>query len=103
MPGHTATVVIDATSFHDPAAGCSPNNLSTITPRPLVVSGPHLTYAPGETGTTTFSFMTERCKDGGRYGISIWALTEEASETNADRMSSLTIVDCGFPSPPGIP
>ena len=103
MPGHTATVVIDATSFHDPAAGCNPNNLSTTTPRPLVVSGPHLTYAPGETGTTTFSFMAERCKDGGRYGISIWALTEEASETDADRMSSLTVVDCGFPSPSGIP
>jgi hypothetical protein len=41
-------------------------------------------------------------KDGGRYGIYVWALREESSETDADRMSTFTVVDCGFPSPPGI-
>jgi hypothetical protein len=101
-PGHTTTVVVDGTEFHDAANGCDINHLDTV-PRPLVIStGSHLAYAPGELGTTTFSFMIDRCKDGGRYGISVWALREESSEADADRVSSLTVVDCGFPSPPGI-
>ena len=100
-PDHPTTIVVDATAFHDAASGCATSHLDTV-PRPLVLMGPHMTYAPGETGTTTFSFMTERCKDGGRYGISVWALREESSETDADRVSSFTVVDCGFPSPPGI-
>ena len=102
MPGHPTTIGMDATSFHDAASGCNPNHLDTV-PRPLVVTGPHLTYAPGETGTTTFSFeLADRCKDGGRYGIAVWALREESSESDADRISTFTVLDCGFPSPPGI-
>jgi hypothetical protein len=102
MPGHTSTIEVDATSFHDAAPGCATSHLDTV-PRPLVVTGPHVTYAPGETGTTTFSFeVADRCKDGGRYGIYVWALRQESSETDADRISTFTVVDCGFPSPPGI-
>jgi hypothetical protein len=102
MPGHASTIEVDATSFHDAAPGCATSHLDTV-PRPLVVTGPHVTYAPGETGTTTFSFeVADRCKDGSRYGIYVWALREESSETDADRMSTFTVVDCGFPSPPGI-
>jgi hypothetical protein len=101
MPGHATTVVMDATSFHEPAPGCDTTDLDAV-PRPLGVTGPHLTYAPGETGTTTFSFMADRCKDGGHFGISVWALREVPSEGASDRISTLTVVDCGFPTPPGV-
>jgi hypothetical protein len=101
IPGHATTVVVDATSFHEPAQGCDTTDLDAV-PRPLDMTGPHLTYAPGEAGTTTFSFEADRCKDGGHFGIAVWGLREESSEGPADRISTLTVVDCGFPSPPGV-
>jgi hypothetical protein len=101
MPGHATTVVTDATSFHEPAQGCDTTDLDAV-PRPLGMTGPHLTYAPGEAGTTTFSFLADRCKDGGHFGIAVFALREVPSEGPTDRISTLTVVDCGFPTPPGV-
>jgi hypothetical protein len=101
LPGHPTTISIGDISFHEPASGCDTSDLDAV-PRPLGITGPHLTYVPGETGTTTLSFAADRCKDGGHFGISVWALREVASEGSGDRVSTLTVVDCGFPSPPGV-
>jgi hypothetical protein len=102
MPGHTNTIGTGSVFVHEPTPGCDTTDLDAVA-RPLFLTGPKETYAPGETGTTTLTWPTDRCKDGGHFGISVWALDEAPSESGGDRVSTLTVVDCGFQSPAGIP
>jgi hypothetical protein len=100
MPDHANTIQMGGTFIHEPTAGCDTTNHDDLA-RPVALTGPHLTYAPGETGASTLSWSTDRCKDGGHFEIEVWALREVPSETESDRLSSVTTVDCGFPTPAG--
>jgi hypothetical protein len=101
-PGHGNTIGMGSVFFHEPTPGCDTTDLDAVA-RPLFLTGPKDTYAPGETGTSTLTWPTDRCKDGGHFGISVWALDEAPSEGASNRVSTLTVVDCGFPTPAGIP
>ena len=101
-PGHVNTVGMGSVFFHEPTPGCDTTDLDAVA-RPLFLTGPKDTYAPGETGTSTLTWPTDRCKDGGHFGISVWVLDEAPSEDASNRVSTMTVVDCGFPTPAGIP
>ena len=101
LPNHPNTIGMSGVFFHEPTPGCDTTDLDAVA-RPLFLIGPKVTYAPGETGTSTLRWTTDRRKDGGHFGISVWALREVPSEGDGDRVSTLTVVDCGFPTPPGV-
>lgn len=93
--GHENPIFIAAQFFHKEEPGCDP--VDQQNPRDLDIDG-HSNFVAGETGTTTLGWLTDRCRDGGRYEIDVMAEQVVDDEGDSARQFSQLIVDCGSPS-----
>jgi hypothetical protein len=95
-PGHPHGIRIVALQFHKETASCE--GVDQQQPRMLGVTG-HIPFVPLETGTTTLTFLTDRCRDGGRYEIDVQMAADFNDENPAiDRQGAQLIVNCEFNS-----